>query len=152
MNSPESNTYHRKTYKHPTSPSRNQRRDERMEEEDSFPDLTVRTPPRRRPRSNSKKSNEIKIKILNNNVRNWLNPAYIKNQSNYYPDIITLNSHSITFHIHTINRNIMAITIDALQGQITVITFNRPFRQDTLLLMDIQNFLQLNNPTNILGY
>ena len=56
-----------------------------------------------------------------------------------------------TFHTETINDNIMATTINTTQGKITIVTFYRPPRQDTLPLTDITNFLNYNNPTIILG-
>ena len=134
----------------------------------------------------------MKIKIIHHNVRHWINPMNINENSNFYlskdPDIITINSHSIRdtrknvklfnysgytknkinqagsgvailvkqniqhiFHTNTINENIMAVTIDTTHGKLTIITFYRPPRQDTLPLTDIQNFLNYNHPTIILA-
>ena len=132
----------------------------------------------------------MSIKIIHHNVRHWVNPIHINENSNYYisqdPHIITINSHSITkadkfvklygysgytkhkqlsagvailikyniphtFHTDTTNDNIMAATINTIHGKITIVTFYRPPRQDTLPLTDIIRFLNFNNPTIILA-
>ena len=132
----------------------------------------------------------MRLKIIHLNVRSWTNPQNINNISNYFlqqnPDIITINSHSITrqdknvkltnysavtinkenhagvailikqeiphtFHIDTTNKNIMAATIQTLHEKITIINFYRPPRQQDLPLLDINKFLQFNNPTLILA-
>ena len=55
-----------------------------------------------------------------------------------------------TFHTDTTNKNIMAATIMLHQTKLTIITFYRPFRQDTLPLVDLQKFINYGNPTIIL--
>ena len=66
--------------------------------------------------------------------------------------VAMLIKHNIphTFHTDTINDNIMAATINSTHGKITIVTFYRPPRQDTLPLTDIIHFLNYNNPTIIL--
>ena len=54
------------------------------------------------------------------------------------------------FHTNTTNKNIMAATITTKQGKLTIVTFYRPLRQDTLPQTDILHFLNFNNPTIIL--
>ena len=132
----------------------------------------------------------MRLKILHLNVRHWKNPANINIFSNYFlqvnPDIITINSHSITradknvklvnysgytknkeihagvailikkeiphsFHTNTSNKNFMAVTLKTNQGNLTIATFYKPPRQKNLPLMDINNILQMNNPTLILA-
>ena len=56
-----------------------------------------------------------------------------------------------SFHTNTSNKNIMAVTLKTKQGNLTIITFYKPPRQKNLPLIDINNILQLNNPTLILA-
>ena len=45
----------------------------------------------------------------------------------------------------------MAATIYTTEGKFTVVTFYRPFRDNFLPLLDLQNFLNFNNPTLIIA-
>ena len=132
----------------------------------------------------------MRLKIIHLNVRHWINTENINVICNYflqqYPDVITINSHSITktdkyvklanylaytknkekhagvailikkeiphiFHTNTMNKNILAANLQTRQNKLTIITFYRPPRQSNLPLMDINNYLQYNNPTLILA-
>ena len=132
----------------------------------------------------------MRLKIIHLNVRHWINTENINAICNYFlqqnPDVITINSHSITktdkyvklanysaytknkekhagvailikmeiphtFHTNTLNKNILAATLQTKQNKLTIVTFYRPPRQTNLPLMDINNYLQLNNPTLILA-
>ena len=64
--------------------------------------------------------------------------------------LIKYNIHH-TFHTDTNNNNIMAATINTKHGKITIVTFYRPPRQDTLPLTDLIHFLNFNNTTIILA-
>ena len=56
-----------------------------------------------------------------------------------------------SFHMNTSNKNFMTVTLKTNQGDLTIITFYKPPRQKNLPLMDINNILQINNPTLILA-
>ena len=56
-----------------------------------------------------------------------------------------------TFHTNTSNKNIMAATIYTMNGKITIITYYRPPRDNFLPLLDLQKFLNYNNPTIIVA-
>ena len=78
--------------------------------------------------------------------------GYTKNKQQA-AGVAILIKHNIphTFHTNSTNENIIAATITTNQGKLTIVTFYRPPRQDTLPLTDILNFLNFNNPTIILA-
>ena len=78
--------------------------------------------------------------------------GYTKNKQLQSGVAILIKSHiQHTFHTNTTNNNIMAATIHTTQGKITIITLYRPPRDDFLPLMDLQKFLNFNNPTIIIA-
>ena len=78
--------------------------------------------------------------------------GYTKNKQQHAGVAILIKQNiQHTFHTNTTNDNIMAATIKTNQGKLTIVTFYRPPRQDTLPLTDILNFLHFQNPTIILA-
>ena len=78
--------------------------------------------------------------------------AFTKNKERHAGVAILIKQHiPHTFHHNTRDKNTLAATITTQHGNISVITFYRPPRQDHLPLLDIQKILQQNNPTIILS-
>ena len=74
--------------------------------------------------------------------------AYTKNKERN-SGVAILIKHNIihTFHHITTNKNTLAATVNTSHGKITIITFYRPPRHKFLPILDIQKFLNYNNPT-----
>ena len=88
---------------------------------------------------------EINVKLTNYSA--------ITINKEIHAGVAILVKHEIphTFHIDTLNKNIMATTIQTIHEKVTIISFYRPPRQHDLPLFDLNKFLQYNNPTLILA-
>ena len=92
------------------------------------------------------------ISQQNKNVKLLNYSGFTKNKQAHSGVAILVKSNiQHTFHTNTSNKNIMAATIFTMKGKITIITFYRPPRDNFLPLMDLQLFLDFNNPTIILA-
>ena len=128
-------------------------------------------------------NNTTKLTIIHLNVHHWTTNKH--NYSNYFlkhnPDIITINSHSITNtnntikllgyktyiknyennagvailikhniqhtpHTDTLDKNTLSLTVQTNSGNIQILTFYRPPREDHLPLSDIFHATQTQNP------
>ena len=77
--------------------------------------------------------------------------GYTKNRElNSGVAILVKSSIPHTFHTDTINNNIMAVSLFLNHTKLTIVTFYRPFRQDSLPLVDLKKFINFGNPTLIM--
>ena len=78
--------------------------------------------------------------------------GYTQNEQLYSGVAILVKSNiQHNFHTNTSNKNTMEATIYTSKGKLTVVTFYRPPRDNFLPLMDLQHFLNFNNPTIIVA-